>query len=169
MNRNGTIITQIGQKQYLFRDRETYPRVMCDCIEDLISCNISEISDEGGNGRIRFLDKEGNLNLQLSLDGANSKLSDKSSSVVLIRMCDGTIKSPVYYGVDCNISFSSKSNVYSLDGLENCVNSLKNFYSSWVVKEGNIGVVIFIVDDCSVFERVAFDDFFKYSYILCSE
>lgn len=166
---NGSIIAQIGTKQCMFKDRETYPKHICDCIEDLISCNISEISDEGGTGRIRFLDKNNNLKVQLSLEGGNSSLSDESSSIVLIRLNKGSVKSPVYYGIECSIDFLSKSSVYALDSIENCIKTLKNFYSSWYVCRGNIGVVVLIIDDFSIFERIVLDDFFKYSYILYSE
>lgn len=166
---NGTIITQIGTKQQLFKDRETYPKAICDYVEDLVSCNISEISDEGGTGRIRFLDRNNELKIQLSLEGGNSELSDEGMAIVLIRMEKGSVKSPVYYGVDCRVDFKNNSNVYALDSVENCVKSLKNFYSSWSVSKGNIGVVVLIVDDYMVFERIISDDFFKYSYILYSE
>lgn len=166
---NGTIITQIGTKQQLFKDRETYPKAMCDCIEDLITCNISEISDEGGSGRIRFVGKDSKLITQLSLEGGNSELSHNDKAIILIRMEKGSIKSPVYYGVDCRVEFRNNSNVYALDSVENCIESLKNFYSSWSVSKGNIGVVVLIIDDYMVFERIITDDFFKYSYILYSE
>lgn len=169
MINNGTIITQIGTKQQLFKDRETYPKQICDYIEDIISCNISEISDKGGTGRIRFLDENSTLKAQLSLCEGNSKLSNESMAIVLIRMEKGSVKSPVYYGVDCSIDFLNNSNVYALDSVENCIKSLKNFYSSWSVSKGSIGVVVLIVDDYMVFERIISDDFFKYSYILYSE
>lgn len=169
MINNGSIIAQIGTKQYLFKDRETYPKTMCDCIEDLISCNTSEISQDGGIGRIRFNTEKGDLVAQLTIDSGNSKLSDESKAIVLIRLEKSRIKSPVYYGVDCRIAFESKSNVYSLDSIEDYIESLKKFYSSWIVSRGDIGVVVLIIDDYIVFERIINDDFFKYSYILYSE
>lgn len=169
MINNGTIIVQIGTKQQLFKDRETYPKTLCDYIEDLVSCNSSEISDDGGIGRIRFNTGNGDLLVQLSIDSGNSKLSDESKAIVLIRLEESRIKSPVYYGVDCKIDFKSKSNVYSLDSIEDYIESLKKFYSSWVVSRGEISVVVLIIDDYMVFERIINDDFFKYSYILYSE
>lgn len=169
MESNGTIITQIGTKQQLFRDRETYPKQLCDCIEDLISCNLSEISSDGGSGRIRFNSKDSKMVAQLTINDGKSFLSDEKQCLILIRLERGRIKSPVYYGVECSVDFKSNSNVYSLDSIKDCIESLKNFYSSWSISKGEVGAVVLIIDDYSVFEKIVSDDFFKYSYILYSE
>ncbi len=169
MENNGTIITQIGTKQQLFRDRNSYPHELCDYIENIITCNSSELSSEGGTGRIRFNTLDNKLVVQLSINEGNSFISDNSKAIVLIRMLKGKIKSPVYYGIDCSIDFKSNCNIYSLDTVDSCVESFKNFYSSWSLTRGSIGAVVLIIDDYRVFEKVISDDFFKYSYILYSE
>lgn len=169
MENNGTIITQIGTKQQLFRDRETYPKEFCDYIENIITCDTSEISNEGGTGRVRFNTSDNKLVVQLSIDEGNSFISDNSKAIILIRLENKKIKSPVYYGIDCKVDFKSDCNLYSLDSVIGCVESLKNFYSSWIMTEGSIGAVVLIIDDYKVFEKVISDDFFKYSYILYSE
>jgi len=169
MESNGTIIAQIGTKQQLFRDRETYPKEFCDYIENIITCNTSKLSAEGGTGRVRFNTSTNKLVVQLSVDGGNSFISDDSKAIILIRLENNKIKSPVYYGVDCNIDFKSDGNLYSLDSITGCVESLKNFYSSWTMTEGSIGAVVLIIDDYRVFEKVISDDFFRYSYVLYSE
>lgn len=169
MESNGTIITQIGTKQQLFKDRETYPKALCDCIEDLISCNIAEIANKGGIGRIRFNNKAYELVVQLMVGRDSSRLSHNDKALVLIRMENWRIKSPVYYGIDCNIDFKSSSEVYALDTVENCVETLENFYSSWSVSKGSIGVVVIIVDNYMVFERIINHSLFKHSYILFAE
>lgn len=169
MKTNGVIITQIGTNQKLFKDRETYPKYLCDDIEDLISCNISKLHKYKGVGRIRFLDRNSSLILQLVIEGSNSSLSSSDKAVILLRLNNGVIKSPVYYGVDCDIDFNYTSNECALNSVDGCIDALKNFYNSWVLRKGEVGVVVVIVDNYSVYERVIDDDFFKYSYVLYSE
>lgn len=169
MESNGTIITQIGIKQQLFRDRVSYPKELCDYIENIISCNSPSLSQEGGMGRIRFNTSNNKLVVQLSINEGNFFISDNSKAIILIRMKEGQIKSPVYYGVDCSIDFKPNQSTYSLDTIDSCIESLKNFYSSWVISKGSIGAVVLIIDNYRVFKKVISDDFFKYSYILYSE
>lgn len=169
MINNGIIITQIGTKQNLFKDRETYPKQLCDYIEDIISCNISKFSDENNLGRIRFSDSTGKLVTQLTIDDGKSFLVDEKKCIILIRGINGKVKSSVYYGVDCSVDFISTSIKYSLDSVDEYVDSLKNFYSSWSIGKGEVGAVILIIDDYNVFEKIVSDGFFKGSYILYSE
>lgn len=169
MINNGNIIVQIGTKQQLLRDRETYPKELCDYIENIITCNSSELSSENGEGRIRFNSKDNSIIEQLSIINGNCRMLDESSSLILIRLENRRLKSCCYYGVDCEIDFDSNPKEYYLGSSNDCIKSLRNFYNSWIIRKGRVSAVVLIVDDFRVFEKIICDDFFKCSYILYSE
>lgn len=168
MENRKSIITQLGTKQYVIKDRETYPNNLCNYIEDIISCSTDVLSKFDGGCRIRFI-KGGTASLQLKVDGCFSELSKSNSSVVLIRLNKSSLRSVVYFGDECDITFNTEEKTYNLDTVDNCVETLKNFYSSWVARRGNIGVVMFIIDNYSIFSKLVSDIFFKDSYIICSD
>lgn len=166
---NGTIITQIGNKQHLFKDRESYPKEALNYIENIIIYNSSELSKDGVNGRIRFNDFDGNMSLQLILSNGVSKISDEDKVIVIIRGEKGNIWSRAYYGVSSEVDFVSQKEVYSLGSVEGYINSLKNFYNSWKVNKGSLGAVVVVLDKLDIFSRVIKDDFFRECYVLYSE
>lgn len=167
MNLKSKIIAQVGSKQKLFEDRASYPSESCDFIENIIMCNLSQISKDGTNGRIRFT-KENNLIVQMNILDGNCYLSDESLGIVLVRLKENNIKSIGYYGVEADFNFVTDGKNYCLDTVSSRVECLKSFYSSWKISSGRLGVGVIIVDDPSVFEIILNDSFFKDSYILCS-
>lgn len=168
MNSKNRVIAQIGNKQKLFEDRETYPSESCDFIENIIMCNLSEISKDGIDGRIRFTGKDGKMFIQMSIIEGNCYLSDESSGVVLVRLKGDKIKSVGYYGIDADFNFVADRRTYSMDSVSSIVDSIKSFCISWKVGKGSIGAKVFIIDNYEVFENMLKDSFFNDSYILGS-
>lgn len=166
---NRSITISVGKTQRFLQDRGIYPVEYCDIIEDLISCNKANLSKVGGSGSVRFTEENGHLVVGLVLDKVNSFISYANKSIICIRSKGGSIKANAYYGDLCDVDFTPKSEVYSLDSVQNHVQALKDFMSSWVFKKGELGAEIIIVDRLDVFENIKYDDAFKNVYLLCSE
>ena len=169
MKNNGRIITQVGNDQVSFRDKGIFNNKMCDTIEHIITCDKTRLSEKGGNGRIRIIDENGDIVVQLNVIKGNSMMSDESSSIVLIRSKDNIIVSHAYYGVEAELDFVSNCDEYYMSGVDKHISSLKSFYESWQVKKGSIGAVVVIVDDKKVFDEVVSDSFFDNCYVLLAE
>lgn len=169
MNSNGVIVTCVGTTQNLFKDRETYPSSLCSNIESVISINSPELSKDGGKGRIRFLDSNGEERVQLDIDKGYSKMSDESKVVILINDVKGSIRSYAYYGIDSELDYKEDSCVYSLNTDDGHVDAIKNFYNAWKINKGEVGAVVILTDRYGVFEKLIKDDFFNKCYVLCSE
>lgn len=158
----------MNKNQQLLRDRDIYPRELCDRLEDIISCNKSRLSVNGGSGKASFLD-DGMLLIQLTIDGDNSFLSDEGGCIVLIRGKDGSIRANAYYGRDCEVDFIPRAEVYSLDSCESYIQALKDFMGSWSFEKGDLSATVIIVDRFEVYQKITSDDAFKNVFILYSE
>ena len=166
---NGSIVTCVGSSTNLFKDRESYPYGLCSSIESIVSINLPELSYEGGRGRIRFLDSNNNELVQLNIHKGYSRMSDESKSVILISDINNSIKSNIYYGIDCEVDFDDTSQSYSLSSDEGHVESIRNFYNAIKFTKGGVGAAVILVDRLGVFEKLLHDDFFNKCYILYSE
>lgn len=165
-----SILTKVGSNNVVFfEDRESYPQGLCDTIEDLVSCNKQNLSKNGGSGSISLKGENGNTVIKLTLEGGTSKLSDEGKAIVVVRSQNNSIKSNAYFGIDCELDFIHKSEMFSLDGVHSHVKAVKDFVESWVCEKGEITAVVIIVDRVDVFRKILSDDFFKDMYILLSE
>lgn len=163
-----SILVSAGKAQKFFKDRESYPKELCDIIEDIVSCNKANLSIYGGSGSVKFIEN-GKTVLSMSISGGNSYISDEGKGLVLIRSNNRVIRANAYFGKGCNVDFVSSSDVYSLDKTDNHVQALKDFMQSWVFKKGVLGSSIIIVDRLDVFKKLTSDDTFRNVYILYSE
>lgn len=164
------IIVTVGTANKVLRDRETCPLAYCNRVEEVISCNKSKlVMNSNGSGSVRFNDEGGKLVVQLTLDKVNSSLSDERSSIILIRGHEDTLSANAYYGVDCDVDFSPRSNTYDLGSAEGYIKALKDFVESWVFSRGSLGAMLIIIDRLDVFEIIREDEAFKGVYLLCSE
>ena len=165
-----SILTKVSDGSVtFFEDREFYPHGLCDTIEDLVSCNMQNLSKKGGSGSISVKDNSGKPVITLSIDKGTAKLSNESKSIVVVRSQNNIIRSNAYFGLDCDLDFAHKSEEYSLDGVEGHVKAVKDFVESWVCKKGEITAIVIIADRIDVFRKILSDDFFKDMYILLSE
>lgn len=166
---NSKVIVQLGSTQESFSNGGYYSESSCDLIEYIVSCDKMKLSDYGGNGRIRFLDENGSMTVQLTIDGGNSFMSDESKSIVVIRSKGGTIRSNAYYGIEADLEFKPHVNEYSMVGVEKHVESIKDFYKSWQVVKGEISAVVIVVDNKSIFDEVMKNTIFDDCYVLLAE
>lgn len=165
---NGTIISQVGTRQSLYKSGATCSYTDVDYIKNIIMFNSPELSKDGLSGRIRFNDANGKIVQQLSLSNGVSRLLFEDKSVILISglgAVDG-ISSYAYYGTESLLEFESASKEYQLGSVEGYVDALKAFYNAWKVKKGSIGAVVVAVDNVDVFNAISRDIFFEECYLL---
>lgn len=167
---NGSIVTKIGNKQEIFRDRDTCPKSFCKLLEDILSVDYSELSRDGKTARMSFLGCDNNIYLQLNIEEGKSTLSDESKVITLVRVFENKLKAYANFGLNSDVDFiNSSDDVYSFGKNGNSVQSIKNFCNSWKVKKGEIGATIILVDDYKVFKELVEDEYFNSCYVLYSE
>lgn len=167
MNR-GKIVVQIGSTQRIFQGGDSHPEKDFDLIENLVTCDKSRLSTQGGSGRIRLVDSVGNMVVQLSIIQGNCIMSDEGRSIVVLRGRDDSIKSYAYVGTESLVDFKSSEKKFLLDSVKNYISSLKSLYNSWKVQKGEISSIV-IVKDKSIFDALLKDSFFNNFYVLLEE
>lgn len=161
----GNIIVHSGNIQGSFKDGGYYSEKACNLIEDIVACDKAKLSENGGSGRIRFTDNNGNMVVQLSIVKDRSFISDEGKSIVVIRSKRGSISSNAYYGVDAELDLVPGEKECSSDP----VDLVKHFYKSYRASKGEISVVVIIVDDKRTFDSITKDSLFENCYVLLAE